>query len=121
MRVTFTVPGDPKGYVTRTHRGRFSPRAQAYHAWLEVVKLHAVQAGWKWPKATYEHPIRVDVWPVYANKVGPDPENVRKAVVDALFPSSSGGDKYVWGTVGRWILVGEWDCEEVGVQVEVTP
>lgn len=115
MRISFTVPGDPKGYVTRTHRGKFSPRAKAYHAWLEKVKLYAVQAGWKWPKATYEHPVRVDVWPVYANKVGPDPENVRKAVVDALFPSASGGDRDVWGTVYPRQVCAEAPCVEVEV------
>lgn len=102
MRMTFTVPGKPKGYVTRTFRGRHSPRGKAYHEWLEVVKAYAIQAGWQWPKATFECPIRVDVQAYYANFVGPDPDNARKAVVDALFPSKLGGDQFTYGFVGPW-------------------
>ena len=115
--VCFTVPGKPVGYQTMTRGGRFSAKATKYHAWMERVKTLALSAGWRQPEATFERPVYVETTAFYADKRGPDPENVRKGIVDALFPSRRGaGDKYVWGRHGRW----EIDARRPRVEVLIT-
>jgi len=93
----FVIPGRPQGYTVMMRKGRFSVRAKAYHKWQESVKEYALAAGWRWSKATFERQIYVETDAYFPDKRGCDPENVRKGIVDALFPSKSGGDKYVHG------------------------
>lgn len=87
------VPGKyrPKivGYYTQGKTPNWT-RMKEYQTW----KDHVRDCGPPMPKASRAHPVRVDVWCYFSSEVHPDPENVRKGVVDALFPD---GDKYVYG------------------------
>lgn len=65
-------------------------RMKEYQVWKDHVREGAPDM----PKATAARPVRVDVWCYFGSGVHPDPGNVHKGVVDALFP---GGDKYVYG------------------------
>ena len=98
----FKIPGRPQGYVAMTHKGRFSERATKYHAWQERVKELALAAGWRYPRPTFERQAFVETEAYYPDKRGVDGENVRKGVVDALFPSKLGGDKFVHGRHGAY-------------------
>lgn len=86
-----TKPPIPKlvGYYTTGKEPNWS-RLKEYQAW----KDHVRDAAFPMPKATATKPVRVDVWCYFSNGTHADPENVRKGIVDALFP---GGDKYVYG------------------------
>ena len=115
--IHFTVEGQPRGFTARTYAGKFSKRSAAYHSYLNYVRLVAQTAGVPIPvPATFEHPARVDVEVYYRNQVGPDPENAKKAIQDALWPSSMGGDRYVAGCHGAWNI----DPERPRVEVTVT-
>ena len=115
--IHFTVEGQPRGYVTRTYRGRFSPGAAAAHDYMNTVKLIAQAAGVPIPvPATFENPAILDVDAYYQNLRGPDPENVKKLIQDALFPSKQGGDRYVAGSHGTYLV----DPENPRVEVTVT-
>lgn len=77
------------GYYTTGKEPNWS-RLQEYQDWKDHVRR--VSPGV--PRATASAPVRVDVWCYFASGTHADPENVRKGIVDALFP---GGDKYVYG------------------------
>lgn len=93
----WTIPAMPAGdklkiigYYTQGKHPNWT-RMKEYHAWKDHVrKCTALNI----PAATAERPIRIDVWCYFGSKAHPDPENVRKGIVDALFP---GGDKHVYG------------------------
>ena len=97
MSLTFRIPGDPIGYVRMTGRGKFTARAKRYHAWMVAVQVEARKAGFRLPmEATEAAPLRIDAYATFKNRRHPDPENVRKGIVDALFYGGN-GDKFVFG------------------------
>ncbi|MBZ9712208.1 hypothetical protein [Deinococcus multiflagellatus] len=109
------VPGPPTvrklvGYYTNGKSPNFD-RAREYSDWKQHVARHAPAMVLD---ATRAHPIRVDVWCFFPNGAHSDPENVRKGIVDALFP---GGDKYVYG----YHHFPQYDPAQPCVVVEVTP
>lgn len=77
------------GYYTKGKTPNWT-RLKEYNAWKDHVREHAPPI----PQAGPEHPVRVDVWCYFASGTHPDPENVRKGIVDALFPN---GDRWVFG------------------------
>ncbi|KQR22903.1 hypothetical protein [Deinococcus sp. Leaf326] len=77
------------GYYTTGKTPNWS-RLKEYQGWKDHVRAAAPPV----PQATDAAPVRVDVWCYFASGTHADPENVRKGIVDALFP---GGDKYVYG------------------------
>lgn len=98
MSLAFFVPGDPVGYVRMTRRGQWgSKSAQKYIAYKKAVQVYAAKAGLKLPlSATEESPLRIDAYCTFRNRRHPDPENVRKGAVDALFYGGR-GDAHVYG------------------------
>jgi Holliday junction resolvase RusA-like endonuclease len=94
--LTFTVAGEPRGYVRMTRAGKWTPRAKSYHAWMRSVQLSARAAGLKLPlTATYEAPIGLAVGCFFGSRRRPDVDGVLKAVSDALFYGAKGGDKHM--------------------------
>ena len=85
-------PLKPKlvGYYTKGKVPNWS-RMQEYHAWKDHVRA---QVQGELPVPTREAPVRVDVTCWFPTRGGSDPENVRKGIVDALFPD---GDRWVYG------------------------
>jgi hypothetical protein len=97
MSLAFRVPGDPAGYTRVTQRGKFTLRARKYHCYMAAVQAEARRIGLRLPlEVTEASPLRIDTYATFRNRRHPDPENVRKCVVDALFYGGS-GDKYVFG------------------------
>ena len=78
------------GYYTTGKEPNWS-RLQEYQDWKDHVRRAATLGV---PRATAAAPVRLDVWCHFVSGTHADPENVRKGIVDALFP---GGDKYVYG------------------------
>ena len=85
-------PQRPKlvGYYTKGARPNWT-RMNEYHAWKDHVRATITAPM---PTPSEAAPVRVDVYCYFADRTHNDPENVRKGIVDALFPS---GDKYVYG------------------------
>ncbi|GBF04790.1 hypothetical protein DAERI_020387 [Deinococcus aerius] len=82
------------GYYTQGARPNHT-RMREYHTWKDHVRAHA-PPGLLGVRPTDERSrVRLDVVCFFANKTHADPENVRKGVVDALFPQ---GDKWVYGS-----------------------
>lgn len=84
------------GYYTQGSRPNFA-RLKEYHDWKDHVRART-------PQALHDHVrkyglgaaapgVRVDVVCYFENGTHNDPENVRKSIVDAVFPS----DKWVYG------------------------
>jgi len=95
---TFRVIGDPVGAVRMTQFSRFNDAAKRYHKFKEHVQWAARQAGVRLPLfASEAAPVFITTRCVFSKRVHPDPENVQKAVCDALFYGANGGDKYVGG------------------------
>lgn len=111
----FTIPGDPVGYISKPYANRKSRRGgpwwlysrsgiavkiRRYIAYANETVLRCKNECGRLPvPGTKTAQVRIDVFPVFANGVHPDPENVRKGIVDALY-YDRGGDKYVWGLTG---------------------
>lgn len=87
-----TKPQRPKlvGYYTKGKTPNWR-RLTEYHAWKDHVREYVRDTL---PEPTKEQPVRLDVWCYFENGTHNDPENVRKGIVDALFPK---GDKHVYG------------------------
>jgi hypothetical protein len=77
------------GYYTKGSTPNWS-RLKEYEAWKDHVRSKTLSV----PTASADTPVRLDVWCYFGSGVHADPENVRKGIVDALFP---GGDKWVYG------------------------
>jgi len=54
-------------------------------------------AGYRHGPVTRERPVSIYTRAFFADGRHPDPENVRKAIADALFYGQPGGDKYTGG------------------------
>jgi len=77
-------------------------RLERYNAWKDHVRGAALDVGLKLPlEATKAKPLYVSVVSWFASGVHPDPENVRKGVIDALVQNLESGrrgsDKYIGG------------------------
>ena len=110
-KIDRTKPLRPKlvGYYTKGARPNWT-RANEYHAWKDHVREHA-PAGL--PQPAQGQPVRVDIWCWFADGTHNDPENVRKGVVDALYPK---GDKFVFG----YHHFPQYDPQNPRVEVEVS-
>lgn len=103
-----SVPGNPVGYVRTTQRGKWVnvqfKRYQEYQQKLRAAIFDAYTddpyISWMFAKhgrpfaSSYNQPFEAQVSMYFANRQHPDPDNVAKAVNDALFY----GDKYVSGS-----------------------
>jgi Holliday junction resolvase RusA-like endonuclease len=117
--MTIHLPIAPVGYLRRTHQGRFSPAAKAYHQYLEQVRLlWLVQApGLVLPDLVGEIRFLLAMPPSWSKKqqaamaLQPhqgrlDVDNMLKMLFDALRP---GDDARIWrcGPVEkRWDHIG---------------
>lgn len=97
------------GYYTKGARPNWT-RMNEYHAWKDHVREHA-PAGL--PQPAQGQPVRVDIWCWFADGTHNDPENVRKGIVDALYPK---GDKFVFG----YHHFPQYDAQNPRVEVEVS-
>ena len=103
---TFIVPGRPVGYVRMTRAGKWTANAKRAHKQMALVQECARKQGFELPlMATWERRLRIDTQIFCADKRGPDPDNVQKLVVDALFYKKGKGknaDKWVYGQYGPY-------------------
>lgn len=96
--IEFTVWGKPRGYVRMTYKGKWGKASKRYHEYMKDVQRTARAAGLILPLEACEgEEIMVRTCAVFTTRVHPDPENVQKGCVDALFYNSKSGDKYVGG------------------------
>jgi len=85
-KARFTVPGSPVGYVATTSRGKWTAEYQRFADYAKQVRFYARAAGIKIPLvATKGRPLVIRTVAYFANGRHPDPGNVQKGVVDALF------------------------------------
>ncbi|MHA0041525.1 RusA family crossover junction endodeoxyribonuclease [Deinococcus sp. PEB2-63] len=110
-KIDRTKPLRPKlvGYYTKGARPNYA-RMNEYHDWKDHVRANVPG---ELPSATKEQPVRLDVYCYFASGTHADPENVRKGIVDALFP---GGDKFVFG----YHHFPQYDAQNPRVEVEVS-
>lgn len=92
----FTVSGPPVGFIAQWDKRGWTTRSR-YRDFAEAVRLQAAIAGLRSVVATRDRPLVVHTRAFFANGTHPDPENVHKAVVDALFYGAKGRDKYTGG------------------------
>ena len=108
--ISFTVPGKPEGW--RATQGKWCKLSKQVMAWNATVREAASQAGLECPLfVTRDEPMCVLTCAVYPTWTFSDPQNVSKALIDALFWVSpqqkkertvrGQGDKYV---CGAWYL-----------------
>lgn len=109
-----TAPRQAKlvGYYTRGATPNHT-RLREYLAWKEHVRAHAPPALRPLRPVDEASRVRLDVVCYFATRTHADPENVRKGVVDALFP---GGDKWVYGAHDH----PRYDAARPRVEVTVT-
>lgn len=94
----FTVPGRPVGYYAQ---GKFPnwKRKIKYEDYKRNVQRCMMAAGVKDLFATKERPLWIHTTAYFPNGVHPDPGNVQKGIVDAMFwGQSSSRDKYTGGS-----------------------
>ena len=103
MTWTFEIPGPAVGYYTRGARPNWT-RMKQYHHYRDHVVRCAQIAGLRPPLTASEASrLRIDVRLHSKGRVHPDPENIRKGVVDALFYRAGKSDRYVWGTLWQTV------------------
>lgn len=101
MRI-FRIDGPPVGYYTSGGTPNYT-RLNKYVAWKKLVQKTAMTHGITLPLvATKEKPMFIETYAVFHNGTHPDPENVHKGIVDALFYDPSrkkkgAGDKHTGG------------------------
>ncbi len=123
----FTIPGNPKGYITRTRqivwllkipRNKVSEkyikaweRARHYLDYIETIRYFALEAGFYKKYSTKpKEKLYLNVMIYFANQEHSDPENVRKAIQDALFSD----DKKIAGSYDF-----DYDEDKPRVEVEI--
>lgn len=108
MQIKFTIKGnhlDPEGnpipYLRMTQKQHWKPEVQRYAEWLDYIRTQVIQISQrtqnisKKPYTTSkEEPARMDIKIYYKNRAHGDPDNIWKALADALFKS----DKYLDGS-----------------------
>jgi Holliday junction resolvase RusA-like endonuclease len=101
IQVEFIVPGIPKGFTTLARHGNkvadsARERVQRYYNYCDKVRVFAKQARLKLPLQNgKELFLMVDTFAFFKGNRHPDPENVRKGIVDAM--CYGGDDKFVGG------------------------
>lgn len=108
------IYADPVGYYSSTRRGQWiDPRAKKYHAWSKLVRDLSEARGLRLPlQAAEDVEVEVETQAYFRNRTHPDPENVHKGIVDALFYGGK-GDKYTGGKYG-WP---RYDADQPRVEV----
>lgn len=106
-KIKFTVPGSPVGFKTTTKRAKYASKGyRAYVEYKKLVQFYARSSGIRLPlKATKDHPLIIKTISYFKNGTHPDPGNVQKGVVDALFyreerlgkSTGKGDDKFTGG------------------------
>ena len=101
LPVAFTIPGHPVPFLVGV-RHQTRKRRDAYKDYCEAVRLVARLAGIKDIKITAEAPLHFHTRAFFENKRHGDPENIHKAIVDAICYKEEGGkggkqDKYTGG------------------------
>lgn len=98
--ITFTVYGQPVGYVRTTQRGaKFDPQFRRYCEYKDHIQDSlrlSTDARLPFPKplnSSKDQRVKVSVKMYFPDNRHPDPDNVFKSVLDALFKV----DKYVYG------------------------
>ena len=97
--VCFTITERPQGYYARGSRPN-GKRLKQYMQWRDTVRGYAMLALLRLPlRASKNVPLVIVTRSYFENGVHPDPENVHKGVVDALFYAKPKGsaDKYTGG------------------------
>lgn len=102
MLYKFTIFGPPVGYYSHGARPNYS-RLRKYVDYKELVQFLArIQEVVLPLVATKDRPLDIRTAAYFKNGVHPDPENVHKGIVDALFYSQDrkvkgSGDKHTGG------------------------
>ena len=94
----FTVPGDPKGYYAAGKNPNWT-RLNQYIEYKKHVHNTALRkfSSIGLLKASKDEPLVINTVAYFRDGRHPDPENVHKGIVDALFYGAKGGDKYTGG------------------------
>lgn len=136
MEFLFTVHAPPLGFYAQASRNlyKMSPdqreRAKKYRDWQAFLRIQylknrqeiGAKMGWNFAPpplpltATIALPIWIETAAYFQNKRHPDPENVHKAVVDALFYKSDTGDKYTGGK----FEIPQYDPDHPRVEIRIT-
>lgn len=101
LPVAFTVPGHPVPFLVGV-RHQSKKRRQVYESYRDVVRMFAWLAGVRNIKITAKAPLHFHTRAFFENRKHGDPENIHKAIVDAICYTESGGkqskrDKYTGG------------------------
>ena len=108
MKATLHI--DPRGYLRRTHQGRFSPAAKRYHEYMNSLRVLARAEGltladsfavvFHMPMPKSWSQKKKDRLRGEPHQQKPDYSNCLKALEDALHPN----DKEIWRVHGeqRW-------------------
>ena len=96
LRCEFEIPGAPLGFIAGWDKKSWAKRRQ-YMVWTKGIRTIAMAAGWRFPAATRAEPLAIHTRAFFRNGVHPDPENVHKAVADALMYKLKCADKYTSG------------------------
>lgn len=116
MSHSIFVVREPVGYVRMTRDSKWSKSAARYFKFKQDVAQSAKMVGMRLPLvATRRAPVMVITACSFVNMRSPDPGNVQKAVEDALFYKSEGGDKHVAGLY--WPAEYGSDINEVEIMV----
>lgn len=98
----FMIKGPPVGYYTSGAKPNWT-RQNKYRDYKKLVQACAADFGFSLPLvATKDDPLVIETRAYFVNGVHPDPENVHKGIVDALFydpdrKKKGSGDKYTGG------------------------
>ena len=97
----FVIHSDPVGYYSQGAKPNWK-RMKTYHAWKKAVQLTAKSQGVRLPlRASKDRPVHITTRAFFRNGVHPDPENVHKGIVDAMFydprKERRGSDKHTGG------------------------
>jgi len=120
MTQTLNILGDPGGYYSQGARPNWK-RMKAYHAWKAYVQATAAAQGITLPlTAKADSPLIIGTRAFFRNGTHPDPENVHKGIVDALFydprKERRGSDKHTGGTFQPPM----YDAENPRVEITIT-
>lgn len=102
MIIEFTIPGPPVGYYAVGKMPNWK-RMNAYHDYKKHVRACARVNDISLPlQAGKDSPLMIRTVAYFKNGIHPDPGNVQKGVVDALFwaprGQKRGSDKYTGGS-----------------------
>lgn len=101
LPIAFTVLGQPVPFLVGV-RHQTKKRVQKYEDYRDTVRMFAREAGIRNIKITAEAPLYFHTRAFFKNRVHGDPENIHKAIVDAVCYNPDGGkgsrsDKFTGG------------------------